>query len=79
VNIKIFDGQEFIDAAGMALLVGETEEAVTAELHRQQATTPGRFTMPKRWIRQAKELQAKYGTSDLAEFVARRRAEEAGR
>lgn len=69
------NGETYVGAKGMALLVGETEEAVTVELRRQQETTPGRFRIPKHWLRQSKELQARLGTSNLDEFIALRTEE----
>lgn len=74
-HVKVVDGVELLSLDTFAMLCGVTAEEANAEYGRQQAIRPGRFIIPKSWIRSSKELQAKHGTRDYSELLARIEAE----
>ena len=55
----------------VALLCGVTEQEFRAEYQRQRAADPTRtaMTIPKRWIRQGKELAARLGVDSVEEAL----------
>lgn len=73
--IKVVNGEEYLSAEALGILAGLTTEEVRAESAIQEAVTPGRFVIPKSWVRGAKEQQAKYGTRSLPELLMRVLAE----
>jgi hypothetical protein len=66
-GIKTVDGEDYMSCEVVGLLTGNTEEQVLAEYRRQaeqRGGRPGGLTIPKEWVRQAKEIQARHGTND---------------
>lgn len=63
-------GQEILPLRVMAVFYGVPPQEVCAEFDRQMDEF-GRFRVLKSWHRNAKALQAKYGTLDAAELFSR--------
>jgi hypothetical protein len=74
-DISTVNGTEYLSLEALATLSGVGYDQALAEYTRQQQETPGRFVIPKAWTRGCKELQAKHGTRDLDELLARIRAD----
>jgi hypothetical protein len=74
-DFTMVKGAEFMSLEVLALLSGVSYDDAQAEFARQQQETPGRFLIPNSWTRGCKELQAKHGTRDYDELIARIRAD----
>lgn len=75
-NIKTVDGVELLSLDALALLCGVTPEEATAEYARQREGREAfTFRIPQAWLRGSKEIQAKHGTRDFNELIARIRAD----
>lgn len=73
--VKVINGEECLSTEAVGILSGQTTEQIKAEMDAQGTRTHGRFVVPKSWLRGAKEMQARYGTNDGAEILARVLAE----
>lgn len=69
--ITVLDGVELLSIEGMALLCDVDIDVVNAEFQRQQVQSLIQFAIPKSWVRSAKALQARLGTSDFHELIRR--------
>lgn len=69
-HVQMYEGQEVVSLAVMAVFWGVSAEEAENQYNEQMAEH-GRFRMLKSWVRNAKELQAKYGTRDAAELFRR--------
>jgi hypothetical protein len=69
--VRVIDGEECLSTEAVGILSGQTPGQIKDELARQGTAVHGRFVVPKSWRRGAKEMQAKYGTDNGAEVLAR--------
>jgi hypothetical protein len=70
--VRVVNGEECFSAEAVGILCGKTAEEIKAESERQGTE---HFQVPKSWLRGAKEVQARYGTDNAAEILARVMAE----
>lgn len=74
-DISSINGTEYLSLETLAELAGVNPEDARAEYVNQQQVHPGSFFIPKSWTRGCKEMQAKHGTRDFNELIARIRAD----
>jgi hypothetical protein len=77
-DISTVNGTEYLSLEALATLAGVSYDDALAEYTSQQQVRPGRFVIPQSWTRGCKEMQAKHGTRDLDELLARIRADRSG-
>lgn len=74
-DVSTVNGTEYLSLEALATLAGVSYVDAQDEFARQQQETPGRFVIPQSWTRGCKEMQARHGTRDLDELLARIRAD----
>jgi hypothetical protein len=76
LGIHRINGEDCLSTESTALLLGITPEALRAEWARQQELRPGEpMWIPKGWIRQGKEINARLGVDSIEEALTILRSE----